>query len=128
MLQRFMLFYNGFESRPVFATVEEMLKWTGLYGLTRRTLEEELLDAGLSSQTIAELVTVCSVLLLLSSVLPQHVCTLINSLPGDHKDQLRPKHTHKWPGWRRVFGWVRVRTMGRQRRKLAASCRIAEGL
>ncbi|TKW23671.1 hypothetical protein SEVIR_3G001800v4 [Setaria viridis] len=58
MLQRFMLFYNGFESRPVFATVEEMLKWTGLYGLTRRTLEEELLDAGLSSQTIAELVTV----------------------------------------------------------------------
>ncbi|CAN6250803.1 unnamed protein product, partial [Urochloa humidicola] len=58
MLQRFMLFYNGVESRPVFATVEEMLKWTGLYGLTRRTLEEELLDAGLSSQTIAELVTV----------------------------------------------------------------------
>jgi len=59
MLQRFMLFYNGFESRPVFATVEEMLKWTGLYGLTRRTLEEELLDAGLNSRTIAELVTVC---------------------------------------------------------------------
>jgi hypothetical protein len=59
MLQRFVLFYNGFESRPVFATVEEMLKWTGLYGLTRRTLEEELLDAGLNSRTIAELVTVC---------------------------------------------------------------------
>ena len=59
MLQRFMLFYNDFESRPVFATVEEMLKWTGLYGLTRRTLEEELLDAGLNSRTIAELVTVC---------------------------------------------------------------------
>ncbi|KAF8660050.1 hypothetical protein HU200_058136 [Digitaria exilis] len=60
MLQRFMLFYSDFESRPAFATVEEMLKWTGLYDLTRRTLEEELLDAGLSSQTIAELVTVCS--------------------------------------------------------------------
>ena len=59
MLQRFMLFYNDFESRPVFATVEEMLKWTGLHGLTRRTLEEELLDAGLNSRTIAELVTVC---------------------------------------------------------------------
>ncbi|KAF8643287.1 hypothetical protein HU200_066922 [Digitaria exilis] len=58
MLQRFMLFYSDFESRPAFATVEEMLKWTGLYDLTRRTLEEELLDAGLSSQTIAELVTV----------------------------------------------------------------------
>uniref|UniRef100_A0A804RRK7 Prenylcysteine lyase domain-containing protein n=1 Tax=Zea mays TaxID=4577 RepID=A0A804RRK7_MAIZE len=58
MLRRFMLFYNGMESRPVFATVEEMLQWTGLYGLTRRTLEEELLDAGLNTRTIAELVTV----------------------------------------------------------------------
>ncbi|KAF0895635.1 hypothetical protein E2562_013930 [Oryza meyeriana var. granulata] len=58
MLQRFMLYYNGFESRPVFDTVEEMLKWSGLYGLTRRTLEEELVDAGLNSQTISELVTV----------------------------------------------------------------------
>ncbi|WVZ81508.1 hypothetical protein U9M48_028875 [Paspalum notatum var. saurae] len=58
MLQRFMLFYNALESRPVFSTVEEMLKWTGLYRLTRRTLEEELRDAGLNSQTIAELVTV----------------------------------------------------------------------
>ncbi|CAD6258921.1 unnamed protein product [Miscanthus lutarioriparius] len=57
MLQRFMFFYNGLESRPVFATVEEMLQWTGLYGLTRRTLEEELLHAGLNTQTIAELVT-----------------------------------------------------------------------
>ena len=37
--------YNGFESRPVFSTVEEMLKWMGLYGLTRRNLEQELLDA-----------------------------------------------------------------------------------
>ncbi|XP_062227280.1 farnesylcysteine lyase [Phragmites australis] len=58
MLQRFTLFYNGFESRPVFGTVEEMLKWTGLYGLTHRTLEEELIDAGLNSHTISELVTV----------------------------------------------------------------------
>jgi prenylcysteine oxidase / farnesylcysteine lyase len=53
-----MLFYNGSDSRPVFGTVEEMLKWTGLYGLTRRTLEEELTDAGLNSRTISELVTV----------------------------------------------------------------------
>lgn len=77
-----MLFYNGFESRPVFATVEEMLKWTGLYGLTRRTLEEELLDAGLSSQTIAELVTVCMLLLniphyiVFSSSRPSHSSVL----------------------------------------------------
>lgn len=58
MLERFILFYNGFESRPVFETVEEMLKWTDLYGLTQRTLEEELVDAGLNSRTISELVTV----------------------------------------------------------------------
>ncbi|XP_040378835.1 farnesylcysteine lyase isoform X1 [Oryza brachyantha] len=58
MLQRFLLYYNGFESRPVFDSVEEMLKWSGLYDLTRRTLEEELVDAGLNSQTISELVTV----------------------------------------------------------------------
>jgi hypothetical protein len=59
MLQKFLLYYNGFESRPVFDNVEEMLKWSGLYGLTQRTLEEELIDAGLNSQTISELVTVC---------------------------------------------------------------------
>jgi hypothetical protein len=58
MLQKFLLYYNGFESRPVFDSVEEMLKWSGLYGLTQRTLEEELIDAGLNSQTISELVTV----------------------------------------------------------------------
>ncbi|XP_020182663.1 farnesylcysteine lyase [Aegilops tauschii subsp. strangulata] len=58
MLQKFMLYYNGFESRPVFDNVEEMLKWSGLYGLTRRTLEDELIDAGLNTQTISELVTV----------------------------------------------------------------------
>ena len=43
----------------MFDNVEEMLKWSGLYGLTRRTLEEELIDAGLNTQTISELVTVC---------------------------------------------------------------------
>ncbi|XP_072998451.1 farnesylcysteine lyase [Typha latifolia] len=58
MLEKFMLYYSGFDSRPVFETVEEMLKWSGLYELTQRTLEEELADAGLNSQTISELVTV----------------------------------------------------------------------
>jgi hypothetical protein len=42
MLQKFLLYYYGFESRPVFDSVEEMLKWSGLYGLTQRTLEEDL--------------------------------------------------------------------------------------
>ncbi|ONK55718.1 uncharacterized protein A4U43_C10F290 [Asparagus officinalis] len=58
MLDRFLLYYKGFEARPVFETVDEMLKWSGLYDLTRRTLGEELIDAGLSSHLISELVTV----------------------------------------------------------------------
>lgn len=58
MVEKFMLYYSDFESRPVFGTVEEMLKWSGLYGLTRRTLQQELADAGLSSRLILELVTV----------------------------------------------------------------------
>lgn len=53
-----MLYYKGIESRPVFETVDEMLRWSGLYELTQRTLEEELKDAGLSSRLISELVTV----------------------------------------------------------------------
>lgn len=59
MVERFLLYYKGFESRPVFETVEEMLKWSNLYGFTRRTLQEELTDAGLSPLLISELVTVC---------------------------------------------------------------------
>ena len=83
MLQRFMFFYNGLESRPVFATVEEMLQWTGLYGLTRRTLEEELLDAGLNTQTIAELVTVCfSSIPVLSFLLSSHMPSMLPWFSG----------------------------------------------
>lgn len=54
----FLKYYVSLESRPVFETVEEMLKWTGLYELTTRTLNEELIDAGLSPVLISELVTV----------------------------------------------------------------------
>nr|GLL38767.1 farnesylcysteine lyase isoform X1 [Ipomoea trifida] len=54
----FLKYYEGFESRPAFEDVEEMLKWSGLYNLTTRTLEEELTDAGLSTTLIQELVTV----------------------------------------------------------------------
>lgn len=46
------------EDRPVFGSVEEMLKWAGLYSLTQHTLKEELNDAGVSSFLISELVTV----------------------------------------------------------------------
>lgn len=58
MVNRFSLYYEATDSRPVFETVDEMLKWSGLHELTQRTLEEELRDAGLSSRLISELVTV----------------------------------------------------------------------
>ncbi|KAF8377076.1 hypothetical protein HHK36_030449 [Tetracentron sinense] len=54
----FSKYYMGFDSRPVFETVEEMLKWAGLFNFTGRTLQEELVDAGLSPLLITELVTV----------------------------------------------------------------------
>ncbi|CAK9183677.1 unnamed protein product, partial [Ilex paraguariensis] len=53
----FLKYYESFESRPVFESVEEMLKWAGLFNLTTRTLQEELVDAGLSYVLIQELVT-----------------------------------------------------------------------
>ncbi|KAK1283583.1 Farnesylcysteine lyase [Acorus calamus] len=57
MLRRFMRYYEGVEDRPVFESVEEMLRWSGLYGLTQRTLREELVDVELSERFISELVT-----------------------------------------------------------------------
>eukprot|EP00262_Sarcandra_glabra_P003759 TRINITY_DN1453_c0_g2_i1.p1 TRINITY_DN1453_c0_g2~~TRINITY_DN1453_c0_g2_i1.p1 ORF type:complete len:510 (+),score=44.29 TRINITY_DN1453_c0_g2_i1:42-1532(+) len=54
----FLKYYEGFENRPVFSTVEEMLDWAGLYRLTSRTLEEVLTVAGLSAKLVSELVTV----------------------------------------------------------------------
>ena len=65
MLGNFLKYYEGFNTRPVFNSAESMLKWSGLYNLTRRTLEDELVDAGLSPLLINELVTVSSI---------KHVC------------------------------------------------------
>lgn len=61
-VNKFLKYYEGFESRPVFESVEEMLKWAGLYNLTRVTLGETLVEVGLSPILIHELVTVRSVL------------------------------------------------------------------
>lgn len=58
MVNSFLKYYDSFETRPVFESVDEMLKWTGLYNLTARTLAMELADAGLSPLLIQELVTV----------------------------------------------------------------------
>ncbi|KAK6150829.1 hypothetical protein DH2020_015761 [Rehmannia glutinosa] len=58
MLSKFLRYYEDFEARPVFESVEEMLKWAGLYNLTTRTLGEELVGVGLSPLLIQELVTV----------------------------------------------------------------------
>ena len=57
-VDNFLKYYASLESRPVFETVDEMLKWADLYNLTARTLQDELVDAGLSPLLIEELVTV----------------------------------------------------------------------
>lgn len=57
-VRKFLKYYESFETRPVFDTVEDMLKWAGLYNLTTRTLEEELVGIGLSPVLIKELITV----------------------------------------------------------------------
>lgn len=54
----FLKYYESHETRPVFETVDEMLKWADLYNLTTRPLLDELIDAKLSSLLIEELVTV----------------------------------------------------------------------
>ncbi|THG22343.1 farnesylcysteine lyase-like [Camellia sinensis] len=57
-VDKFLNYYKSCESRPVFESVDEMLKWAGLYNLTTRTLQEELVDVRLSPLLIQELVTV----------------------------------------------------------------------
>ncbi|XP_078434829.1 farnesylcysteine lyase [Wolffia australiana] len=54
----FMNFYKELGDRPIFESPEEMLKWSGLHGLTKKSLREELALAGLSPLLISELVTV----------------------------------------------------------------------
>lgn len=57
-VNKFLRYYEGFESRPVFESVEGMLKWAGLYNLTTMTLGEKLVEVGLSPILIQELATV----------------------------------------------------------------------
>lgn len=56
LLSRFLHYYE--DSRPIFYTVDEMLKWADLHEYTRHTLQKELVAAGLSPRLISELVTV----------------------------------------------------------------------
>eukprot|EP00252_Welwitschia_mirabilis_P008824 TRINITY_DN21028_c0_g1_i1.p1 TRINITY_DN21028_c0_g1~~TRINITY_DN21028_c0_g1_i1.p1 ORF type:complete len:487 (+),score=50.16 TRINITY_DN21028_c0_g1_i1:243-1703(+) len=58
LLDKFLRFYDTLESRPVFQTVDEMLEWTELFNYTQHTLEEKLIEAGMSSRLISELITV----------------------------------------------------------------------
>ncbi|XP_075498417.1 farnesylcysteine lyase-like isoform X1 [Primulina tabacum] len=58
MINKFLRYYDVFESRPIFESVEMMLKWAGLYDLTTHTLGKELVEVGLSPVLIQELVTV----------------------------------------------------------------------
>ncbi|XP_030440521.1 farnesylcysteine lyase-like [Syzygium oleosum] len=57
-VNNFLKYYESTDSRPVFETVDDMLKWAGLYNLTGHTLEEELISIGLSPLLIRELITV----------------------------------------------------------------------
>lgn len=57
-VNNFLKYYASYESRPVFETVDEMLKWAGLYNLTSKPLLEELIASRLSPLLIEELVTV----------------------------------------------------------------------
>ncbi|EEF46080.1 conserved hypothetical protein [Ricinus communis] len=57
-VNNFLKYYESFGTRPIFETVDEMLKWAGLYDLTTRTLQDELVNVGLSTLLIQELVTV----------------------------------------------------------------------
>ncbi|KAI8032341.1 Farnesylcysteine lyase [Camellia lanceoleosa] len=59
LLNSFRMFFRyGFSLfKMMFETVDEMLKWAGLYNLTTRTLQEELVDLRLSPLLIQELVT-----------------------------------------------------------------------
>ncbi|CAA7034881.1 unnamed protein product [Microthlaspi erraticum] len=54
----FLKYYESRESRPIFDNVEAMLKWSGLYNLTKVTLQEKLSEAQLSPLLVNELVTV----------------------------------------------------------------------
>lgn len=57
-VDNFIKYYESPETRPVFETVDEMLKWAGLYNLTTRSLKDELIDTKLSPLLIEELITV----------------------------------------------------------------------
>ncbi|KAJ6917095.1 farnesylcysteine lyase-like [Populus alba x Populus x berolinensis] len=57
-VNKFLKYYEGVETRPVFESVEEMLKWAGLFNLTGKSLKEELVDGvKLAPLLIKELVT-----------------------------------------------------------------------
>lgn len=57
-MDSFLKYYESPERRPIFETVDEMLKWAGLYNLTTRTLRDELIGIKLSPLLIEEFVTV----------------------------------------------------------------------
>lgn len=57
-MNKFLKYYQSFETRPTFETVDEMLKWAGLYNLTTCTLHDELVNVALTPLLVQELVTV----------------------------------------------------------------------
>lgn len=72
-----MKYYGSLESRPIFDNVEAMLKWSGLYNLTKVTLQDKLSEAQLSPLLVNELVTVT---LSHNSQLNLYICSQFRSL------------------------------------------------
>lgn len=77
-VNNFLKYYESSESRPVFETVDGMLKWAGLYNLTTRTLLEELIDSGFPPLLIEELVTVRTFTIILQCFLHYSLCALVD--------------------------------------------------
>lgn len=72
-VDKFLKYYDDVESRPVFESVEEMLKWSGLYNLTQTTLEDVLSLANFSPTLMQELATVSFSIFFFNSILVVHL-------------------------------------------------------
>jgi prenylcysteine oxidase/farnesylcysteine lyase len=134
-VDNFLKYYESLESRPIFDNVEGMLKWSGLYNLTKLTLQEKLSEAQLSPLLVNELVTVIFLTILsfkghfnlFFAYMVQHITLLLNNFcqlssyynfecvycvsPGYYKDKLWTECTHQWVGRCCLFGGFRWRIM-----------------
>lgn len=117
MIDNFLKYYESLDSRPVFDSVEGMLKWSGLYNLTKVTLQEKLSEAQLSPLLVNELVTV-SIHSLWSHFNLLLACGMVPLLTkssiffsGYNEDKLWAECTYQWTSRCSLFGWFWWRFM-----------------